>query len=140
MPGSSPTKRAPHMSPHPGDKTLMLRALAQAERGRGLTSPNPMVGALVVKDGVIIGEGYHAKAGAPHAERVALIAAGGAARGAALYVTLEPCVHQGRTPPCVPALLEAGLRRVVVAVLDPNPRVNGAGVAALSQAGVEVSV
>jgi len=128
------------MSPHPGDETLMLRALAQAERGRGLTSPNPMVGALVVKDGVIIGEGYHAKAGAPHAERVALIAAGGAARGAALYVTLEPCVHQGRTPPCVPALLEAGLRRIVVAVLDPTPRVNGAGVAALSQAGVEVSV
>ena len=118
----------------------MMRALALAGRARGLTSPNPLVGALVVKDGVVVGEGYHAKAGALHAERVALTAAGARARGATLYLTLEPCVHQGRTPPCLPALLEAGLRRVVVAVLDPNPRVNGAGVAALSQAGVEVSV
>ena len=117
----------------------MMRALTLAERGRGLTSPNPVVGALVVKDGMVVGEGYHAKAGAPHAERVALDAAGAKARGATLYVTLEPCVHQGRTPACVPVLLEAGLRRVVIAVLDPNPRVNGAGVTALSQAGLEVS-
>lgn len=127
------------MSPNPGDERLMMRALTLAERGRGLTSPNPVVGALVVKDGVVVGEGYHAKAGAPHAERVALEAAAAKGRGATLYVTLEPCVHEGRTPPCVPVLLEAGLRRVVVAVLDPNPRVNGAGVTALSQAGLEVS-
>ena len=118
----------------------MMRALALAERARGLTSPNPLVGALVVKDGAVVGEGYHARAGAPHAERIALTAAGPKARGATLYLTLEPCIHQGRTPPCVPALLEGGLRRVVVAVLDPNPRVNGAGAARLSQAGIEVSV
>lgn len=128
------------MPPHPDDETLMMRALALAGRARGLTSPNPLVGALVVKDGVVVGEGFHAQAGAPHAERVALIAAGAGARGATLYVTLEPCVHHGRTPPCVPALLESGLRRVVVAVLDPNPRVNGAGVAALRQAGLDVAV
>jgi diaminohydroxyphosphoribosylaminopyrimidine deaminase/5-amino-6-(5-phosphoribosylamino)uracil reductase len=128
------------MFPNPGDETLMMRALALAERARGLTSPNPLVGALVVKDGAVVGEGYHARAGAPHAERIALTAAGPKARGATLYLTLEPCIHQGRTPPCVPALLEGGLRRVVVAVLDPNPRVNGAGAARLSQAGIEVSV
>src|SRR3989304_5564933 len=127
------------MSLHPGDETLMMRALALAERARGLTSPNPLVGALVVKDGVVVGEGYHARAGAPHAERVALTAAGPRARGGTLYLTLEPCVHQGRTPPCVPALLEAGLRRVVVAVLDPNPRGNGAGAGAPSQGGPEGS-
>src|SRR3970282_311288 len=128
------------MSQHHGDETLMMRALALAERTRGLTSPNPLVGALVVKDGVVVGEGYHARAGAPHAERVALTAAGPKARGAALYLTLEPCVHQGRTAPCVPALLEARPGPVVVAVLDPNPRVNGAGAARLRQAGLEVSV
>ena len=128
------------MSRHPADETLMMRALALAERALGLTSPNPLVGALVVKNGVVVGEGYHLKAGAPHAERAALAAAGDQARGGTLYVTLEPCVHEGRTPPCVPSLLDAGLRRVVVAVQDPNPRVNGAGVAALSQAGVDVLV
>ncbi len=121
------------------DERLMHPALALADKARGLTSPNPLVGAFVVRDGVVVGEGFHAKAGTPHAERLALAAAGEAARGATLYVTLEPCVHQGRTPPCVPAVLEAGIRRVVVAVLDPNPRVSGAGVAALRQAGLEVS-
>lgn len=121
------------------DERLMHPALALADKARGLTSPNPLVGAFVVRDGVVVGEGFHAKAGTPHAERLALAAAGEAARGATLYVTLEPCVHQGRTPPCVPAVLQAGIRRVVVAVLDPNPRVSGAGVAALRQAGLEVS-
>jgi diaminohydroxyphosphoribosylaminopyrimidine deaminase/5-amino-6-(5-phosphoribosylamino)uracil reductase len=122
------------------DEDLMRRAVTLAERARGLTSPNPLVGALVGRDGVVVGEGYHTRAGAPHAEREALAAAGEAARAATLYVTLEPCVHHGRTPPCVPSVLEAGIRRVVVAVLDPNPRVAGAGVAALRAAGVEVSL
>ncbi|MGH7262502.1 MAG: bifunctional diaminohydroxyphosphoribosylaminopyrimidine deaminase/5-amino-6-(5-phosphoribosylamino)uracil reductase RibD [Candidatus Rokuibacteriota bacterium] len=118
----------------------MHQALALAERARGLTSPNPLVGALVVQDGVVVGEGFHQTAGAPHAESLALAAAGEAVRGATLYVTLEPCVHQGRTPPCVPAIVEAGIRRVVAAVTDPNRRVSGAGLAALRQAGLEVSV
>ncbi|MBI3625809.1 MAG: bifunctional diaminohydroxyphosphoribosylaminopyrimidine deaminase/5-amino-6-(5-phosphoribosylamino)uracil reductase RibD [Candidatus Rokubacteria bacterium] len=122
------------------DESLMHRALALAECARGLTSPNPLVGALVVRDGVIVGEGFHLRAGAPHAESLALAVAGEAARGATLYVTLEPCVHEGRTPPCVPAIVEAGIRRVVAAVGDPNPRVAGAGLAALGQAGLEVSV
>ncbi len=124
----------------PLDESLMHRALALADRARGLTSPNPLVGALVVRDGVVIGEGFHLRAGAPHAERLALAVAGEAARGATLYVTLEPCVHQGRTPACVPAIVEAGIRRVVAAVRDPDPRVSGAGLAALGQAGLEVSV
>ena len=124
----------------PLDESLMHQALALAERARGLTSPNPLVGALVVRDGAVVGEGFHQTAGAPHAESLALAAAGEAARGATLYVTLEPCVHQGRTPPCVPAIVEAGIRRVVAAVTDPNRRVSGAGLAALRQAGLEVSV
>lgn len=122
------------------DERFMRQALTLAERARGLTSPNPLVGALVVKDGVVAGEGFHPEAGAPHAERLALAAAGAAARGATLYVTLEPCVHHGRTPPCVPAVLEAGIRRVVVGIKDPNPQVSGAGVAALARAGAEVRV
>lgn len=124
----------------PVDERLMQRALVLAESARGLTSPNPLVGALVVRDDIVAGEGFHPGAGAPHAERFALAAAGAAARGATLYVTLEPCGHQGRTPPCVPAIIEAGIRRVVVAVVDPNPQVSGAGVTALRQAGLEVSV
>jgi diaminohydroxyphosphoribosylaminopyrimidine deaminase/5-amino-6-(5-phosphoribosylamino)uracil reductase len=122
------------------DEMFMRRALALAERARGLTSPNPMVGAVVVRDEVIVAEGFHQAAGGPHAERLALDAAGEAARGATLYLTLEPCVHQGRTPPCVPAIVAAGIRRVVAAVEDPNPRVNGGGVAALRRAGLEASV
>jgi diaminohydroxyphosphoribosylaminopyrimidine deaminase/5-amino-6-(5-phosphoribosylamino)uracil reductase len=124
----------------PLDESLMHQALALAERARGLTSPNPLVGALVVRDGVVVGEGFHQRAGAPHAESLALALAGDAARGATLYVTLEPCVHQGRTPPCVPAIVEAGIRRVVAAVTDANPRVSGAGLRALRHAGLEVSV
>jgi diaminohydroxyphosphoribosylaminopyrimidine deaminase/5-amino-6-(5-phosphoribosylamino)uracil reductase len=120
------------------DGTFMRRALALAERGRGLTSPNPMVGAVVVRDGEVVGEGFHAQAGAPHAEIEALRAAGPRARGATLYVTLEPCNHHGRTPPCAPSVLAAGVARVVAAVADPNPFVPGGGAAALRAAGIAV--
>jgi diaminohydroxyphosphoribosylaminopyrimidine deaminase/5-amino-6-(5-phosphoribosylamino)uracil reductase len=122
------------------DERFMRRALALAEQARGLTAPNPMVGAIVVRDGDIVGEGFHAAAGSPHAEIEALGAAGERARGATLYVTLEPCAHWGRTPPCAPAVVAAGLRRVVVAVGDPNPVVAGRGLALLRQAGIEVTV
>ena len=118
------------------DETFMRRALALAERGRGLTSPNPMVGAVVVHEGEVVGEGFHARAGEPHAEVVALADAGTRARGATLYVTLEPCNHQGRTPPCAPAVLASGIARVVAAIADPNPFVAGGGVALLRSAGV----
>src|SRR5947208_2788932 len=119
-------------------EALVRRALELAERGRGLTSPNPMVGAVVARNGEIVGEGFHARAGGPHAEIVALEAAGGRARGATLYVTLEPCNHAGRTPPCVPAIFAAGITRVVAAAADPNPFVPGGGVAALREQGVAV--
>jgi diaminohydroxyphosphoribosylaminopyrimidine deaminase/5-amino-6-(5-phosphoribosylamino)uracil reductase len=122
------------------DTGFMALALALAERGRGLTSPNPMVGAVVVKEGVVVGRGYHARAGALHAEAAALAEAGEQARGATLYVTLEPCNHAGRTPPCVDAIRRAGIRRVVAAVKDPNPRVPGGGIEALRRAGVEAEV
>ncbi len=118
----------------------MRRALALAEEGRGLTSPNPMVGAVLVRDGEIVGEGAHLRAGGPHAEVGALAAAGARARGATLYVTLEPCAHHGRTPPCAPAVAAAGVVRVVAAQLDPNPLVTGRGVAQLEAAGVRVEV
>ena len=118
----------------------MRRALELAGQARGLTSPNPMVGAVVVEEGNIVGEGFHAAAGRPHAEVEALAAAGGRARGATLYVTLEPCVHWGRTPPCVPAVAAAGVRRVVAALQDPNPQVAGRGLESLRQAGVEVTL
>jgi diaminohydroxyphosphoribosylaminopyrimidine deaminase/5-amino-6-(5-phosphoribosylamino)uracil reductase len=121
------------------DAFYMRRALELAERGRGLTSPNPMVGAVVVRDGEIVGEGHHERAGGPHAEVVALAAAGARARGATLYVTLEPCAHHGRTPPCAPAVVDAGIRRVVAALVDPNPKVSGRGLAALREAGLEVA-
>jgi len=118
---------------------LMRRALELAERGRGLTSPNPMVGAVVVTpEGEVVGEGFHARAGGRHAEVEALRAAGARARGATLYVTLEPCSHQGRTPPCSAAVIEAGVARVVAAVSDPNPLVSGRGFAQLRAAGIAV--
>ncbi len=116
----------------------MERALELAARGRGTTSPNPMVGAVVVRDGQIVGEGWHVRAGEPHAEVNALTDAGDAARGADLYVTLEPCCFTGRTGPCTEAVIAAGVRRVVVAAEDPNPRVAGGGVARLREAGLEV--
>jgi diaminohydroxyphosphoribosylaminopyrimidine deaminase / 5-amino-6-(5-phosphoribosylamino)uracil reductase len=115
------------------------RALELAERGRGTTHPNPIVGAVLVRDGEVVGEGWHERAGRPHAEVVALEAAGDRARGATLYVTLEPCTHHGRTPPCVDRILKAGVARVVVGSLDPNPKAAG-GVERLRSAGVEVEV
>lgn len=117
----------------------MRRALALAARAKGATAPNPAVGCVLVKDGEVVGEGFHPKAGEPHAEVFALRAAGAAARGATAYVTLEPCNHFGRTPPCALALVDAGVARVVGGVLDPNPLVAGAGFETLRQAGVDVA-
>lgn len=122
------------------DRQFMNRAIELAWQGRGWTSPNPLVGAVVVKDGQIIGEGFHPAVGKPHAEVYALDAAGESAQGATLYVTLEPCAHHGRTPPCVDRVLESGLARVVVAVEDPNPVVAGKGIQRLRAAGIEVEV
>jgi diaminohydroxyphosphoribosylaminopyrimidine deaminase/5-amino-6-(5-phosphoribosylamino)uracil reductase len=122
------------------DTRWMARALALAARGRGLTSPNPMVGALVIQGGAIVAERFHERAGGPHAEAAALADAGARARGATLYVTLEPCNHVGRTPPCAEAVIRAGVRRVVAATSDPNPRVTGGGTAALRAASIEVSL
>jgi len=119
-------------------ETMLYRTLELARKAEGRTSPNPMVGAVLVKDGRIVGEGFHHQAGAPHAEIEALRAAGEAARGATLYVNLEPCAHQGRTPPCTQALIEAGVREVHYAVGDPNPVVNGKGHAQLEAAGIDV--
>lgn len=117
---------------------FMQRALDLAQRYRGVTSPNPMVGAVVVKDGHIVGEGAHPHAGMPHAEIFALRSAGKAANGATLYVTLEPCNHQGKTPPCTEAIIAAGITRVVAAMEDPNPLVQGKGFARLRQSGIMV--
>jgi len=123
------------------DRRYMALALRLAAKGRGGTSPNPMVGAVVVAGGRIVGQGYHRRAGGPHAEVPALQAAGPRAKGATLYVTLEPCVHtHKRTPPCVPGIVAAKLRRVVVAMPDPNPSVSGRGLRALRRAGLAVSV
>lgn len=116
----------------------MHLALEEAKKGQGRTSPNPCVGALIVRDGVIVGRGYHHRAGAPHAEVNAIAAAHGATRGATLYVTLEPCNHTGRTPPCTKAILAAGIARVVVGMADPNPLVEGGGSAYLRSRGLEV--
>ncbi len=121
------------------DAAFMRRALRLARRGLGRSSPNPAVGAVVVRDGAVVGEGFHAKAGEPHAEVHALRAAGQAARGATVYVTLEPCHHAGRTPPCTKALLEAGVARVVYGASDPNPRVAGGGGAFLASKGLAVT-
>lgn len=116
----------------------MARALHLAERGLYSTSPNPRVGAVLVRDGETVGEGFHQRAGEPHAEPLALRAAGERARGATCYVTLEPCCHQGRTPPCTQALIEAGVGRVVAAMSDPNPLVAGQGFARLTEVGIQV--
>jgi diaminohydroxyphosphoribosylaminopyrimidine deaminase/5-amino-6-(5-phosphoribosylamino)uracil reductase len=122
------------------DRRRMRRALALAARGQGLVEPNPMVGCVIVRGGRVIGEGYHRRFGGPHAEIDALRRCRAAPRGATVYVTLEPCSHQGKTPPCVRALIDAGVARVVVGASDPNPRVHGRGVRALRRAGIRVDV
>ncbi|MDD4753376.1 MAG: bifunctional diaminohydroxyphosphoribosylaminopyrimidine deaminase/5-amino-6-(5-phosphoribosylamino)uracil reductase RibD [Desulfitobacteriaceae bacterium] len=121
------------------DESYMRKALELAQLADGWTSPNPMVGAVIVRDGKIVGEGYHQKAGTPHAEVHALRMAGKEAKGATLFVTLEPCCHHGRTPPCVDAILDAKVARVVAAMEDPNPQVAGRGLKRLRQNGVEVN-
>ncbi|MFO0733931.1 MAG: bifunctional diaminohydroxyphosphoribosylaminopyrimidine deaminase/5-amino-6-(5-phosphoribosylamino)uracil reductase RibD [Nitrospiraceae bacterium] len=119
----------------------MTLALRLAERGRGSTSPNPMVGAVVVNRGRIVGQGAHRKVGGPHAEVIALSQAGSRAKGGTLYVTLEPCSHlKKRTPPCVPLVVKSGVRRIVIAMVDPNPKVKGRGIAQLKRAGLSVEV
>jgi diaminohydroxyphosphoribosylaminopyrimidine deaminase/5-amino-6-(5-phosphoribosylamino)uracil reductase len=117
----------------------IARALELAERGRGTTHPNPVVGAVVVRDGQVVGEGWHERKGGPHGEVVALAAAGERARGATLYLTMEPCTHHGDTPPCTTAVLEAGIARVVTGALDPNPKAGG-GLEELRAAGIEVEL
>jgi diaminohydroxyphosphoribosylaminopyrimidine deaminase / 5-amino-6-(5-phosphoribosylamino)uracil reductase len=129
------------MSFSAADHAFMARALQLAQRGLFTTTPNPRVGCVMVRDGRVIGEGWHEKAGLPHAEAVALnaiVGAGETATGATTYVTLEPCSHFGRTPPCADALIEAGIARVVVAMQDPNPLVAGQGLAKLAAAGIDV--
>src|SRR5215470_7470084 len=121
------------------DSTYMRRALELARRGWGQTAPNPLVGAVVVRDGAIVGEGFHGRYGSEHAEVVALAAAGERARGATLYVTLEPCNHYGKTPPCTDAVVAAGIVRVVAATADPNPPASG-GAERLRAAGVAVDI
>jgi diaminohydroxyphosphoribosylaminopyrimidine deaminase / 5-amino-6-(5-phosphoribosylamino)uracil reductase len=122
----------------PSDQYYMERALALAEQARGRTSPNPMVGCVIVRGGVVLGEGFHAKAGQAHAEARALEAAKGEIEGATVYVTLEPCAHHGKTPPCADLLLQHRPARVVVAMQDPNPLVAGQGLARLRDAGIDV--
>ena len=120
------------------DEQYMREALSLARRGRGRTSPNPVVGALIVNDGMIVGRGWHQKAGTAHAEIHAISDAGESTRNSTLYVTLEPCCHQGRTGPCTEAILAAGIKRVVVAMVDPNPLVAGCGIGVLRSRGVSV--
>ena len=120
------------------DKKYMARALELAALGEGSVNPNPLVGAVVVKDGVVVGEGYHKKYGGPHAEVFALEMAGEKAYGADIYVTLEPCSHYGKTPPCAKKIIEMGIKRCIIASLDPNPLVSGRGIKMLQDAGIEV--
>jgi diaminohydroxyphosphoribosylaminopyrimidine deaminase/5-amino-6-(5-phosphoribosylamino)uracil reductase len=120
------------------DHLYMSRALELAALGLFTTTPNPRVGCVIVREGRVVGEGWHRRAGEPHAEVLALAQANGAAQGATVYLTLEPCSHHGRTPPCAEALLEAGVSRVIAAMEDPNPAVNGRGLARLREAGIEV--
>jgi len=128
----------PHVDHDSNDYAYMQRVLELAAQGRKSTQPNPMVGCVIVNDGNVVGEGFHVKAGELHAERLALQQAGSAARGATAYVSLEPCCHQGRTPPCTDGLIDAGVSRVVAAMRDPNPLVEGGGFELLQGAGIEV--
>lgn len=135
-------------TPHPNeltvitefDRAMMQKCLQLARQALGRTAPNPLVGSIVVKDGEIVGQGFHPGAGQPHAEVFALREAGAKAQGATVYVNLEPCNHYGRTPPCTEALIAAGVAKVVVGMVDPNPRVCGEGIARLRTAGIEVQV
>lgn len=122
------------------DELYLQRAYELATRGVGNTAPNPPVGAVLVRDGHIVGEGYHHRAGEPHAEANALSEAGNAARGATAYVSLEPCNHSGRTPPCAKALIDARVARVVVGAIDPNPKTNARGIASLREHGIDVEI
>jgi diaminohydroxyphosphoribosylaminopyrimidine deaminase / 5-amino-6-(5-phosphoribosylamino)uracil reductase len=128
------------MSDIPDDAQFMLRALDLARRGLGYVEPNPMVGCVIVADGQVVGEGWHQRFGGPHAEVEALTKAGERARGATMYVSLEPCCHHGKTPPCTEAILAAGLKRVVVAMRDPFPHVAGGGLKRLAGAGIDVEL
>jgi diaminohydroxyphosphoribosylaminopyrimidine deaminase/5-amino-6-(5-phosphoribosylamino)uracil reductase len=134
---TDPRTAMPNATP---DEVHMSRALELAARGLYTTDPNPRVGCVLVRGGEVIGEGWHARAGEPHAEVLALRAAGGEVRGATAYVTLEPCSHTGRTPPCADALIDARIGRVVCAVSDPNPKVAGNGIKRLEAAGIDVAV
>jgi diaminohydroxyphosphoribosylaminopyrimidine deaminase/5-amino-6-(5-phosphoribosylamino)uracil reductase len=122
------------------DSSFMLRALALARRGEGYVEPNPMVGCVIVREGIIVGEGWHQRFGGPHAEVEALAAAGQQAKGATMYVSLEPCCHQGKTPPCSEAVVRAGIARVVAAMADPFPQVAGGGLKQLADAKIAVEV
>ncbi|MGH8145436.1 MAG: bifunctional diaminohydroxyphosphoribosylaminopyrimidine deaminase/5-amino-6-(5-phosphoribosylamino)uracil reductase RibD [Rhodanobacteraceae bacterium] len=135
---SSPESRVPSPGFSATDHALMARALRLAERGLFTTQPNPRVGCVIAKGDEVVGEGWHQRAGEPHAEVFALHAASARARGASAYVTLEPCSHHGRTPPCANALVEAGVARLVIASEDPNPKVAGAGLRRLRDAGIAV--
>ncbi len=128
------------MKESPEDKEFMKKALNLARRGGGYVNPNPQVGAVVIREGEVVGKGYHEKFGAPHAEVRALEDAGAQAKGGVMYVTLEPCVHYGKTPPCTEAIMESGLNRLHVAIEDPNPKVSGKGIEKLRKAGVDVSL
>jgi diaminohydroxyphosphoribosylaminopyrimidine deaminase/5-amino-6-(5-phosphoribosylamino)uracil reductase len=122
------------------EERWMRRAIHLAEKGRGRTSPNPMVGAVLVKEGEVIGEGYHVRAGEAHAEILALRKAGEKVKGSTLYLNLEPCTHYGKTPPCAPEVIDAGVKRVIIGMEDPNPLIKGKGIEALKRAGLEVKV
>jgi diaminohydroxyphosphoribosylaminopyrimidine deaminase / 5-amino-6-(5-phosphoribosylamino)uracil reductase len=122
------------------DINFMRQALELARKGEGLAHPNPMVGALIVRDGQIVGEGYHVFEKVKHAEGIALDMAGELARGATLYCSLEPCCHYGRTSPCTDSLIEAGIARAVIAIVDPDSRVSGQGIEQLKEAGIEVTL
>src|SRR6201993_2271449 len=140
FPGAEEQSAGSAMESKTADRRFMALALTLGRRGLGRTHPNPAVGAIVVKDGLIVGRGWTQAGGRPHAEPVALAHAGEASRGATLYVTLEPCSHVGKSPPCADAIIAAGISRVVASIEDPNPEVAGGGFAQLPAAGIAVDV